>query len=103
MAANAGRLIGFFAGFGLLRVGMRFPRLFRPGPGLRLAPLEVFTECRSQPGFLGRISGVELFIHKIPLSRADRRFKLCLRGADPYGKPCPRGAVRPRFDPGLLP
>jgi hypothetical protein len=97
MAANAGRLIAIRARFRFLGAG--FFGLFRPRAGLRLAPLEVFAKCCRKPGLFPGVGGTGFFVHKDPLSRADTGFKLCLRGPDPYGKPCPRGGSPPRFVP----
>ncbi len=96
MAAAAGRLIAAGAGFRLWRGLILRPGLFRPRTGLRLAPLEVFAECRGQPGLFCGIRGIGLFVHKTPVSRSAGGFKLCLRGLTPYGKPCPLAV-------GLLP
>jgi len=95
MAVRAGRLIAAIARFRPLRTLIVFSRLFRPGTGLRLAALEVFAQCRGQPGCFSGIGGVGLFVHVCAVSRPRGAFKLRLPGPDPYGKPCPRGAIRP--------
>lgn len=94
MAAAAGRSIAipfrFRAGCSRLpRIGLSHSRA-----GLSFAALEVFPESSRQPGFFCGIRRIGLFVHKVPVSRLISGFKLCLRGTDPYGKPCPRGAAR---------
>jgi hypothetical protein len=68
MAARAGRLIATLARFRFAGSGLFF-RLFRPCTGLRLAALEVFTQCRGQPVFFAGVGGVGLFVHSCALSR----------------------------------
>ena len=95
MAARAERLIAPRPEFRLLCVLLVFFRLFGSCAGLRLAPLKVFAERSRQTGFFSGVRRIGLFVHKIPVSRAAGGFKLCLRAPDPYGKPCPRGAIWP--------
>ncbi len=68
MAARAGRLIAALARFQFPGDGLFF-RLFRPRTGLRLAALEVFAQCRGQPGFFAGVGGVGLFVHSCAVSR----------------------------------
>lgn len=89
MAVRAGRLIAAVAGFLFIGIGMWFPRLFRPGAGLRLAPLEIFAKRRGHSGLFSGVRRVLLLGHRSPVSRLSHAFKALLAGAGPLWQTLP--------------
>jgi hypothetical protein len=96
MAARAGRLIAFPAGFLFLNGLLLVFRFFRPRAHLRLTALEVFAERRRKPGGFADVGRIGFFIHKVPLSRPEIGFKALLAGHGPLWQTLPARCDPPR-------